>query len=1059
MVGVRGPGILPSSGTQVRRRAAALGLLLLLGQALMARPNVVTSWLSGLALLAFAMAVCAGVIEVQKSGWVRASTEACGRANPSRRSWRWAAVLTAGISVGVVQMWFRPGGAIAGGDLGPPVGVAWIGHLFTPWWGTGSSLGGPNGMETQLPWAAFIAATHALGISGAVAEDAWFSLLVAGAAVAALALQRQLGIGPVPATLGAVLYVLSPLIVAEGLSPLYFACMALLAAGPALVLAVARDRLSVFHGVIAIAAASPMVGYVYSSPPLLGLVLGASLAAELLVSWLDGRRAAKRAGLLLAIGLPALLVTSLYWLVPSALQLSVVATHQLAALTSWTWTETRATVRNAFWLDTTWTWAYSLYAPFAPLYRQFPLSLLRFAPATLAFGALLVPGANSARTSRALRTTLALAGASLGVIFLSTGTLPPGSILFNILYHLPLGWLLQDPGRFLLAVALGYAVLCALSLQALLRSRSLRRWLGAVTRRSLALAVGLACLAGLLLLPAYPLLTGIVVLGPHDGLPSSHVTVPAYWPEMARFVNAEAPVGRLLVLPVDDFYQMPYQWYYGNDGFIMNQIARPVLDPVGQGYTPAAAPLLSAAALTQRALLAGNWSLSRDVLGALGVRLLLVRGDLIFPSPGRSFASPSGVSAALGRDPFARLLAVRGPLRLYGVSRPSAPVAPGYATTNVPSPDLRELGLLPPGFRLVSSRPIAGVPSVTQFPPVSKWSLGTRSLTASVVVPPGHPSIAFLSPAGVSSLVPITTKSPTMLGGRVQATLAKRGTQSVVRVRTALGEALLTNGNFSAGLWGPVGNCNAVPGTQRQAASLLHAALLAGAAPGSGSALRLSAGLDSACEVRSLIWRAGPLFLNMEVRHLVGAPPSVCLWEIPIGRCAALPALPTGTGWHDFQATITPDHGTTSLALFLYANSSGLGAETVNEYANITAVGALIGTNPVVVTWPAQPYRGPVLSTNGQAYSAAWRSLSPAAHVIVDGLGNGWLAASSVESTYSPGVEVTAAERVSGVAGALLVLAFILERVTRRYRRSSVPNRRSIKERKGLCAKIVGWIR
>lgn len=1022
--------------TAVRRGTATLGILALLWQGLLLHPSVITGWLSGLGLLALFVAVCSGVIEARTSGRRRQVLWTSGCARFSRRFWLVAATFTAAISGGAVQMWFRPGGAIAEGDLGPPVGVAWIGHLFTPWWGTGSSLGGPNGAETQLPWAGVVAVTHALGISPAVAEDAWLSVLVAGAALAALALQRQLGIDPVPATLGALLYTFSPLVVAEGVSPLYFACMVLLAAGPALVLAVARGRVSILHGVMAFAVAAPLVGYVYINPPLLGLVLATVLASAVLAFWLGGSRAARRAGLLLAIGLPALLVTSLYWVVPSALQLSIVSTHQLAALTSWTWTESRATVRNAFWLNTNWAWAYPVYFAYASSYRQFPLAVLRFAPALVAYGALLVPEARSAGACRALRTTLALAGVSLAVIFLSTGTLPPGSVVFDLLYRLPFGWLLQDPGRFLFLADLGYAVLCALSLQALLRSPRLRQSLGATHHLSPSLEVGTACLAALLVLPAYPLLTGAVVPGSHDGIHSSHVNVPSYWPAMARFVNAEAIGGTLLTLPVDDFYQMPYQWYYGNDGFIMNQITRPVLDPVGQGYTPAAPPVLDAATLTQQTLLAGNWDLSRDILGALGVRLLLVRGDLIFPFPGRSFANPASVTAALARDPFARLLAVRGPLRLYEVSTPAAPSTPGYATTNVAAPDLRALEMLPPGYRLVSSHAIPGVPTITELP-LARWSLGRTALTTSAVLPPGRQSIALLASNGASSPEPLALRDGTTVRGSMRVTMAKRRSGAMVRVESELGTTLLTDGNFSEGAWGPVGNCDAIPGTQTQAASLLHAALVPNQRSSGGVALQLSASIDSACESHTLTWRSGPLLLAMHVRHVAGAFPRICLYEVSLAHCAPLPALPAGNGWQDYSATITPAPGTTALALFLYADWSGLGTTTVNDYANIRVVSLSAPLPPFIVTWPAQPYRGPVLSTNGQEYSPAWRSLTPATHVIVDGITNGWLAASPVRSTYSPTLEVDAAEIASAAAAILLVLVLAIHGLAKRYRRPS----------------------
>lgn len=1025
-----------------RRLAAAVGLLLLLGQALLLQPSVLTGWLSDLALMMLAVAVFAGIIEALTSGLTSAVRLTAVRTRRARRARPRAAALTAAISVAFVQMWFRPWGALAWGDVSPPVGVAWIGHLFAPWWGTGSSLGGPNGAETELPWAWLLAATHAVGISGVVAEDAWLSALVAAAALAALALQQQLGVEPIPAGFGALLYVLSPLVVAQGWSPLYFACMVLLAAGPALVIAVARGRLTILHGVIALAATAPLVGYVYISPPLCGLVLAVLPAAGVLVLVVEGRRAGRRAGLLLAIGLPALLVTSLYWVVPSALQLSTVASHQLAALTSWTWTESRATVRNAFWLNTTWTWGYSLYNPSAPYYRQFPLAVLRFAPATLAFGALVLPAGSATRTKRALRTTLAFAGASLFVIFLSTGTLPPGSTLFDFMYSLPFGWLLQDPGRFLLIADLGYAVLCGLSLQALLRSPRLRRWLLATNHPSLVRATGTACLTILLLVPAYPLLTGAVVAGRQQGFASAHVNIPSYWPAMARFVNTQATPGNLLVLPVDDFYEMPYRWYYGNDGFIMNQISRPVLDPVSEGYAPADPQLLAAVTLAQQALIAGNWTLSRDILGALSVRFLLVRGDLIFPFPGRSFANPAAVAGALHRDPFAQLVRRSGPLLLYEVSAFAPQVSRRYATTNVLAPDLRALAVLPSGYRLVSSHPIPGVPAVTEFP-LATWSQGARSLTTSGLLPPGRQSVALLTPTGATALIPIAPGHATTLTGPMRVTLAKRRLGSVVRFRLELGASLLTDGNFSRGLWDPVGNCDALPGTQAYAAPLLHAGLVHDGVPGGGFALRLSASFETACEARTLTWHSGAVLLQMTVRHVAGAPPRICLWEAPIGRCAALPPLPSGPGWQNYLAMVTPAPGTDSLGLFLYADSTGLGTGTIDDYANIQATSIPTAATPLVVTEPEQPYHRPVLTTDGQEYSPGWHSLKPATHVVVDGLTNGWLALSPVRVTYAPTAAVRAADWASAGGAGLLLLSLAVDRFVgcRRPRRGRTATR------------------
>jgi hypothetical protein len=69
------------------------------------------------------------------------------------------------------------------------------------------------------------------------------------------------------------------------------------------------------------------------------------------------------------------------------------------------------------------------------------------------------------RRHRGFSLALAAATAALAIIFLSTGTNPPGNTLFDRLYGLPFGWLLREPGRFLVVAALAYAVLVAVEVE------------------------------------------------------------------------------------------------------------------------------------------------------------------------------------------------------------------------------------------------------------------------------------------------------------------------------------------------------------------------------------------------------------------------------------------------------------------------------------------------------------------------------------------------------------------------------------------------------------------
>jgi hypothetical protein len=221
---------------------------------------------------------------------------------------------------------------------------------------------------------------------------------------------------------------------------------------------------------------------------------------------------------------------------------------------------------------------------------------------------------------------------------------------------------------------------------------------------------------------------------------------------MASYLNRAAPPGNLLVLPEDDFYQMPYTWgYYGADAFITGLIARHVVDPVAQGYAPAAQELRDAVGLVQQGLLAHDWSSAQRTLTATGTPLLLVRGDVNDAFPGRNITPPAALERALGEDKDMRLVHRFGKLELFALRRSISPAgtATRYATVNSATPDLRDLAVLPSGTALISSPMRKVVPAVLQVPPVSQWQRAADELKTSVVEPPGRRfTIELLSATG-----------------------------------------------------------------------------------------------------------------------------------------------------------------------------------------------------------------------------------------------------------------------------------------------------------------------
>lgn len=946
------------------------------------------------------------------------------------------------VAAGAAQTWFVAGTVIAGGDNVPPAGLAWIAHLFSPWYWTGAGLGGPNTLATGLPWAAVLEVVHALGGSPALAQRLWLTALFTGAALAAHALLRLLDLRVGPAVLGALVVVFNAYVLSNvGINPVFLCSLVLVSAVPAVVVAVARDRLRVGTGVGLLVAAAPLVGFSYQNPPQLLMIAGAGVAGVAGGVLLAGRPGWLRCRRLLLAGLPLAALGCAYWALPALVAASSAATGQLASLASWGFTEGRATVANGLWLDTTWGWKYPQYYRYAPAYARFPLAVVKYLPPLAAFAAVPLaagrPAAGPAR--RQAGVVLGAAALALGLVVVGTGTRWPGSLVFDPLYHLPLGWLLQEPGRFLMLAGVAYGILVASAAQAgtaWLAARAGQRH-AATARPSPghtrtpgrpAWSVGAVSLvvAVVVLAPAYPLATGQASAGrPVDHVGEAHVRVPAYWPAMAAWIDRHAPPGAVLALPPDDFYQMPYDWgYYGSDGFITQLVGRDVLDPSGQGYTASSGEVLDADDEVAADLLAKRWRPAADLLGALGTPDVLVRGDVDAAYPRRDIVSPAALAAALAADPLARPVHRAGPLALYAV------VAPGPSravTVNSAQPDLAALGLLPAGSALVTSPLRPGLAGLLQTGPLDTWALHGDTLSTRLPTPPGRRYLVRLLAVPGSS-------APAGRGPKLTVTRRPGG----VTFRARLGQNLVHDGTLASGPWQPaVGNCDAVPGVP--AAGRLAARWAPAGGPDGRASLELSAGVDQACEATPLRVRAGTLLVSLEV-HRVAGRGGLCVWEVNLQACAALATpLPAGTGWQRYQTTVSLAPGTTAADVFVYATPSTPGTTAEVDYADVRIL-PLPAVVPVLVS-PAVSARHPVLRVTAEAYSPAWHGPGHATHVLVDGLRNGWLAGVPAELAGPVADRWAGPERAALVAsglaglGALGLLAGVGARARRAGRR------------------------
>lgn len=1031
----------------VRLGLAGIGTLCLLSLGFLYATSLGES-VALVALAALAGAVVLAVVEVAgKRPSATADIDYLPRGLP--RSLGPYVFVAAATSV-AMQTWFRPGQFLANGDVTPPAGTAWVARIFSAWDWSGSNLGGPSQLQRRLPWAALTSIVQGVGGSAPLAQRIWYTMLLACAGLAAVALLRTLGLGPVGSTCGALLYVFNPFVVSSvGLNVGQLAAMVLIPAYPACIVAAARGRRSIFAGAALIAVSAPFLGYVYINPPLAAAAVLTLLLSPLLAGWIFGGKAMRRGVLTLLLALPLLSLLSAYWAIPSALSLSDSTLGDLSSSSSWAWTEGRATIANAFWLNTTWGWRVPAYYPYAAAYDQPPLGVLRFVLPAVAFGALLLPGFRLRGIgARRLRLLIATAAGALFVIFLSTGSRPPGATLFNLLYNLPNGWILRRPGRFLVFAGLAYGVLAGTMIDAAVASWLARRSRGfrldgqrIRAARALSTVMLVTVIAASL---GFPLATGVVANDGTGPLAQRHVTLPGYWTRMAAYIDQVQRPGGTLVLPADDFYQMPYTWgYYGTDSFMANLMVRPVIVPTGQGYLPSNAPVIASVNEATREVVGGDWKGLVETLSRVHAPLVLVRGD-IAPLPGRDIAPPSALVAGLQRAEGISLLHREGDLWLFAVDQPLSPDLT-FATSAAVLTGTIDAGVhrfLPPQTNLMSGPPQAGFVRIDGLPPVEEWSESQSGLHVTSPLPNGWDYHLAMWSGGEGSLLQTPAAAKPMKVGALQMTSS--GSASEPSLTMELPRRDLMSAPSLQADWGPLGNCNQI--ARPDSAPQLSADRSAIGGPESTPMISLAASAGSGCVHRDIPWEGGDVIVQMAVRHVKGAAPRVCIWQVGLGACAASPAAPTGADWKTYRYRVHPAPGTKALQMFLYSDTYG--SPTINEYSNVAIYQAPSQSNLAVLGWPqtlSAPQRH--LMIQYQAFSQSWVGPPGSTHVVVDGMFNGWVTDNEQISAprYAPGGLVVAALATSVVSlvgvVALLVLSMGLSRQRRARLRSALQRR------------------
>jgi hypothetical protein len=886
----------------------------------------------------------------------------------TRNSWRRVIsradyIVTCLVALLAAQSWFDGGKLLAFGDF---YSLSYTNSdvvldKATQLWNTLSSgTGGRNFTIVQLPAVLLSQWLQDIGLSGEVAQRVILTLLFAAEAFAIVFLLRT--IWPKSSmgarTAGALFYVFNPLAFYLVPGPVHMFGLALMPLLAALFLRSLRQGGR--KGALAWAICTMGLAYVAANPPLALVVLVSSvgIAAMVHLSEGGGVRPIIR---FFALAGPISLLLNLWWIVPALLTLSTTPVSDIpTSPDDWGWTQVRNSIANVFTLNTGWGWNERIYYPYAPVYEHVIVATALYLPAVVAFAAL------AFKKSREELSVVLFATVALVLFFVSKGIHAPFNEVNRALFdHVPGFALLREPALKLLpAASVMLAGMIVASVDAaieLLRRRSSlwkQKRLPPAAKFGLVVSAMLVLGAGLALpTAAMPLASGDVVADERPVLPGTHVVLPQYWQEMAAYLNS-LPEERqpVLLLPLSDYYQMPYKWgYYGTDAWATEIIDRPVVFGGELTYISSSAARRSALAL-ERAVLEGAPEQAIWRAQTMGVKYIILRQDLdreVLARLNRKIPKAAALKSPLEKNEQLQELRSFGPLSLFQVQ--SSPdlisawdeVGWWIRGSGTPPRGVLEAGLAPAVLTSLDSEPVnAG--DLKAFIDTHSPAFASRRRDFVPV------QIPLLADEKVIRGTPILTRKPVTMplslreamyvqfdSGLPQSAAVDRKTITVaarwdsahnLEVEQAQGQ-LISNGSFERSArdgWSAVRDCARY---LRADNNVRLRATLSRISHRGDRSIRIAAVSRLACVIQR--FKVGPrqtYELSYANNRIAGARPEVCLFAG--GRCLNSPSPQTKRDWQVVTEAVKVPSGVRSARLFLYAD--GTEERTVSVYDSLS---------------------------------------------------------------------------------------------------------------------------
>lgn len=528
-------------------------------------------------------------------------------------------------------------------------------HQLLEGWTPRTLLGWDTGWGlTFLPLALVVSSMHAIGLPFWLCERLWISALLIGAAVGVfLFLGRMFPGWRLGRTAGAVLYVANPYVWVTGRDGSALLLPYVLV--PFLLVALLRCRDAKRPVVAGIGLGVLSVGLVGISPSASLLALDLIAAFAIFVWVRSTREQRQMLARVAVVAVPVALGVNLWWILPETGNLlfhidtaakaveTPIGDDRVASFTT-----TARLVGNSG-IFSGWNGA--------PYYQDLPLlqnPLVRFVSLLLPVFAICGLAAGIVR--RRASSVFWLIVAALSWVASVGAHVPTGSVFLNLLNHIPGSIAFRSGFRMASVLVFAYVVGVGMAVEELFPYVS--RLAACSKKVASAVITGMpALLIGSILCTGLPMWLG------HLEPVAKTFSIPTYWYQAAKWLNAAPGYGRILYLPPQGY--SVYSWGQPMGEPALNLVHKPaVIDQPGQSAGNQIGSQLVTSLVWD--LANGNANGEAEfLLHLLDVKYVIERGDYnwqYYDEP-----SPTSVLHTLSANPNLRLVRRFGALNIYDV--------------------------------------------------------------------------------------------------------------------------------------------------------------------------------------------------------------------------------------------------------------------------------------------------------------------------------------------------------------------------------------------------------